>query len=181
MKRKSQIGYNCPCCGKNKILSEISITYKRVQKQQPNYQITDYQKMLRRFQYWACDNCITSGKALKPKREFNFPHVLSPLNYIDKELICKECQSPFVFSKEEQYHYMEELKFERFLPPHKCLKCRKTVRDKKYYNNRLMILLEKENWNEEELHELYDIYTEIGSREKANKFKNLLMKQNKKV
>jgi hypothetical protein len=61
---------------------------------------------------WACDKCLHANRAIKgtPGKQLycDFPPHFS---YFDKASICRDCKTEFIFSKEEQLHWYETLKF----------------------------------------------------------------------
>jgi uncharacterized Zn finger protein (UPF0148 family) len=51
--------------------------------------------------------------------------------YVDKQVQCALCSREFVFSKEEQRHWYEELQFAIYVRAVHCPECRAEVREKK--------------------------------------------------
>src|SRR5690349_12571086 len=61
---------------------------------------------------WACEDCLRSGRAIvaNPARQLYCDW--SPyLAYFDKSGVCTKCGSEFIFPKEEQRYWYEELGF----------------------------------------------------------------------
>jgi hypothetical protein len=78
---------------------------------------------------WACDQCISQGKAFRahPERQ-NFCDHLPYLAYFDTFIRCRDCASDFLFSSSEQRHWYEELRFLVQSRPIRCLDCRRRRR-----------------------------------------------------
>jgi hypothetical protein len=75
---------------------------------------------------------LSNGKAIlgKPGKQFytfRYPwDTATPyFAYFDKNFTCDNCRKPFVFSKEEQQHWYEKLKFVVYSVPKECKECRR--------------------------------------------------------
>ena len=130
------------------------------------------------FYQWACDDCIKNKQAIlaNPKKQyFTFKHPMDTgkpyLAYFDKSFTCKNCGAKFVFSKEEQKHWYEELSFVVYAKPNTCKECRKDERASKRLNQELSDLLrEGEPKEKSELLRIAEIYQEMGKIEKMKKY-----------
>lgn len=131
---------------------------------------------------WACDECFQTKKAIK-----SIPVVIEtsgypPLAYFDSPKECNTCKTDFIFSKEEQKFWYENLKFTIDSTAKNCVACREAIRKQKHNNLRLAELLKKDedSLSLSQLNELVNIYKEIGNEEKMNRYLNLI-KKNKTV
>lgn len=125
---------------------------------------------------WACDTCIEQKKAVKanPDKQTYCDH-LPILAYYDQKYNCKSCEVEFIFSKEEQKFWYEELNFWVQSKPKHCKECRKLKRKEKEYHKRINELKEKEtSLNAKELSELAVIYEYFGNEVKRNMYLNKL-------
>ncbi|GAA4275587.1 zinc-ribbon domain containing protein [Aquimarina mytili] len=129
---------------------------------------------------WACNQCVINKKALfadisKQQSSFEGPCMM----YVDINLNCKYCNVPFCFTAREQQYWYEELSLRLESKATRCSECRK----KKDVQKRLMKLLAKNTeFSAEELEELIECYTIIGSHKKIKEFKGRLrnIKNNKR-
>jgi len=184
MKRKTQKNKGkviCPCCK-----SLVSFDdYKTLKK---GYDVLvknkglhlDKLKKFAKHSHWACDTCIENKKAniANPLVQHYYGYYLPFFMYFDIEKNCESCSKDFIFSKEEQKHWYEVLKFYVFSVATRCKDCRKDRRAMIAQNNRLMELTALEDKTAEQLKELADIYHEIGSEEKSRMYANQLKKLN---
>lgn len=130
------------------------------------------------YYQWACDDCINDKRAIlaNPKNQyFTFKHPMDTGNpylaYFDKRFTCKSCKDDFVFSKEEQKYWYEELSFVVYSKPIACKTCRKDIRKSKNLNKELSELLRTGEPNEKsELIRISEIYQEMGKIEKMKKY-----------
>jgi hypothetical protein len=78
----------------------------------------------RRALYWACDDCIRAGRALRTEPyEQKWADCEPYLAYYDETRTCVDCGASFVFTKEEQRHWYEKLKFWVWSRPIRCDAC----------------------------------------------------------
>ncbi len=130
-------GIVCPCCGSVVTRSECSRTIGREIGSQHYKHVITEQDLLILDSLWACDNCLDSGKAIpgdgeKQRWADQWPY----LAYYDLHKKCKKCHKDFVFSKEEQKYWYEELKFWVQSKCLHCLDCRKKLRAEKPFQKK---------------------------------------------
>src|SRR5688572_16280721 len=128
----------CPCCHERRRYGEFQHLYLH------NYQfkrsgvasllegaINSYEDT-----YWACDICLDKKRAIPGKPELQnvigFVHPF--VAYYDRERKCVSCGVKFIFSKEEQQYWYEELKFITWSVPKNCPGCRKEQRKPRVRN-----------------------------------------------
>jgi len=133
-----------------------------------------------RFQ-WACDNCLNAKKALIAQPEAQLYCDFDPyLAYFDIDKTCETCNTPYVFTKEEQKHWYESLKFWVQSKPKNCLKCRGEIRESRKLNNELSELLkDKEKLTVRDMVRLSEIYDEIKKPDKSKYYDRLARKANR--
>ena len=133
---------------------------------------------------WACDHCLKAGRALlgNPAKQFytfRFPwDAASPyLAYIDQKRKCQKCATHFVFSKEEQQHWYETLRFVVYARPVNCAPCRKTLREARGLHKELSDLL-RDGRPEDgpTLERIADIYEVMGKVEKMKAYRTYARK-----
>ena len=129
----------CPCCGK-----EVRLSKQKAMGGEGSYRLAfeggeenpqavghialpgfcERVRPKRLRIYWACNGCIMSGRALQgnPKHQ-RYGCGLPYFAYFDDTRTCEECGSLFVFTKEEQKHWYEELKFWVLSRPKRCREC----------------------------------------------------------
>lgn len=76
--------------------------------------------------HWACEQCLSRRKAIlgNPIKQ-KFCDCYPYYAYADEERICEECRKTYMFDKEEQKHWYEELDFWVQSRPKKCKTCYK--------------------------------------------------------
>ena len=130
------------------------------------------------FYDWACDNCLDENRALpgdlqKQFYTFKYPwDVATPyFAYFDMYRKCRTCKDDFVFSKEEQKHWYEDLKFVVFSKPVNCKKYGTDIRAAKNLNTELSTLLkEGVPTDVDKLKRISEIYKEMGKTEKMKAY-----------
>ena len=101
--------------------------------------------------------------------------------YYDHHKVCEQCQTDFVFSKEEQQHWYEDLKFYLGSYPKHCTPCRKQLRDAKARNTELgELLARRDDLSAAELDRVSELYRMRDIVDKATHFKRLAEKLRKK-
>lgn len=158
----------CPCCRELKTASSLTNIIGRKFFFLTAETSVNFEMLQTGSSGWACDDCIKAGKALlaNPRKQ-QYCDQTPYLFYIDYEKECTTCHEKFIFKKEEQLYWYEELKFWVQSVPVNCLSCRKKVRHQK----ELSRLLEKETIKGyEELIKISDIYREIGNIPKATEY-----------
>jgi hypothetical protein len=115
--------------------------------------------------YWACDACIGAGKAIigLPEKQLfcDFPPHFA---YFDREKICRVCKEAFVFDKQEQQHWYEQL---RFWVQATRVYCRKCQADKKQRDSISQLLHEFDYQDTDRLKEIVSFYLEKKEYDKA--------------
>lgn len=140
MKRKKEL--MCPCCRSTVRERDISRALESVRKASgiiirydPNEKNLGL-VMLRGYQRWACDACLSSGKAIAgdPDQQPTgslMSHDTEYLAFWDSDWIdCRDCGEPFVFSKEEQLFYYQTLGKSREARAVRCQACREALKEK---------------------------------------------------
>ncbi len=138
--------------------------------------------------HWACDNCLSSGKALlaKPKKQYytfrtKGTAALPFLAYYDINYTCDRCNDDFSFSKKEQQHWYEELRFVVHSRPRQCMPCRQIIRQEKALNAELSQLLKSgEPQDISSLSRLIELYEILNKADKVAYYSTLLKKKQKK-
>jgi hypothetical protein len=127
---------------------------------------------------WACDNCIEINRAIEGQiEEQTFCDNPPFLAYVDKDKKCQTCGSDFIFSKEEQKYWYEELKFWVQSTPKNCTMCRKIIRDESRLKTKLSNLIKTlDEQSSEQLIEVSQLYFEIGRIEKGKHYATLANK-----
>ncbi|MTB49473.1 zinc-ribbon domain containing protein [Lewinella sp. W8] len=123
---------------------------------------------------WACDACLEAGNALigRPRKQrytFNPMDVNAPyLAYTDRHLPCDRCGEKFVFRKEEQRYWYEELNFVVMSYPKQCAPCRRTLREGRSLNTELsQLLADGEPQSVSDLRRVIEIYTLMEKPERV--------------
>lgn len=163
---------NCPCCKKVRGIKELSKVIAQViplmrEGDTPDYYIRGTQ--------WACDSCLSKGKANAANIHcHHLAHCGCPswiLAYVDQERSCTRCQNKFLFDKDEQRYWYEELNFYMASVPNECPPCRKAIRDELRGQRRLSGLLPRFRKGEVDfLETIVQIYLEMDKPESAHKF-----------
>ena len=140
------------------------------------------------FYQWACDTCLETKKALlgNPKKQYHtFTHPMNTANpnlaYINKTVQCDACQEDFLFSKEEQKYWYEDLQFVVYSKPKQCLTCRKKKQADKLINTELSDLLKDGEPTElKKLQRLVTIYELLEKHDKTKYYLSLIRKKKKR-
>lgn len=81
---------------------------------------------------WACDACLNGGQALRGDICQQTYGIWQPhLAYVDQHSVCRTCRKAFVFTKEEQKHWYEDLKFWVVSYAVRCCACRQALRERR--------------------------------------------------
>jgi hypothetical protein len=120
---------------------------------------------------WACRHCLDSGRAIlaDPAKQLycDWPPYLA---YFDTTHECADCHDDFVFSKEEQRFWYEELGFWVQSRPKQCSNCRRKRRMHSRANAQLQNARGTRQQRSRRLSEVAQLYLEVGSRRKAVEF-----------
>lgn len=164
--------FKCPCCAtvqqeeQMKRLMSFVTSYPY-----PNDLITAAKE--RRLQ-WACDACIERGKAIRADIKKHVPagySALPVLAYVDKEKVCATCEEAFVFTKEEQQFWYEEIQLTVYADAKNCAPCRKQRRKERSINTRRSEIKKNLDLNNfEQLEELIGTYIASGHTTKAKQY-----------
>ncbi|MEI6949841.1 zinc-ribbon domain containing protein [Paraflavisolibacter sp. H34] len=183
MPRKNETIVTCPCC--------LAPVYKRDLDRTLGRKVSTW-GMIRKIEFgdlaigeyqWACDGCLQSGRAIiadpDKQRYCDFDPCLA---YFDIRQVCPDCGEDFLFSKEEQKFWYEELRFWVQSKPKYCPDCRKMKRQQKNLNKELSdILSHKENLSIKDLERLSALYSAISRPDKAKHYQNLALKNKGKA
>jgi len=173
--KKKKASSKCHCCqkmvGENQMKKVASLFpfegAHRVQGKSNAASIMAFTELYK----WACDDCLETKRALlgNPKKQSTaFQH----LAHWDKSFTCRDCESSFVFSKEEQQHWYEELKFVVYSRPVRCPDCRKKKREEKNLNTELSELLKDGKPEDRKaLLRIAEIYETMGKPEKVKAYR----------
>ncbi|WP_299611175.1 zinc-ribbon domain containing protein [uncultured Aquimarina sp.] len=173
----------CPCCRKKRQLKEFEQLEKLNKQYVFDYLISVFESAKYGYLQWACDDCLKRGIAIngKPEKQnwggFTYPYFA----FYDQEKKCSTCEQDFIFTKQEQIYWYEQLKFIVWSKPKDCASCRKEKREPKSRNTKISNLvknLEKDNIDQVE--ELIDLYLDINKVEKAKYYLALIRKNLKK-
>lgn len=162
----------CPCCKTSRSLREVSMVLAKVA---PRVRDDEEPVDLLRGTEWGCDHCLSSGLAVMAKSDCHHlgrcgcPSWI--LSYYDQARKCARCSEPFVFTKEEQRYWYEELNFYMASVPNECAPCRRLIRQEHSGTRRLSVLIPRFKRGETELLEtICDIYIEMGKTDRAMQF-----------
>ncbi len=167
----------CPCCGETVGPDEVRHTLDREVQILGGWARPRMENLAGDYYHWACDACLDSGRALEANHD-NFDGVYGIyLAFYDIEKTCKSCHQKYIFTKEEQRHWFEELKFCHRAKSVRCIPCRKEIRHQNHLNKRLTEMVpRKKTLSPEEIKEVIDIYVELDKPEKTPYYVNILKK-----
>lgn len=172
----------CPGCKKDVPDTRLHRTLGRKVWFWGTIKTLDREDLVQKRVHWACDTCLHSGKALIGHPEAQLYCDFEPyLAYVSYEKECETCHQAFVFSKEEQQHWYETLRFWVQSKPKQCPSCRREVREEKKLNTELStLLMEKEKLTIQDMERLSEIYEEIQKPDKSKYYQSLVAKAKKK-
>lgn len=169
----------CPCCH----IARYPEQYQRLREfnEQHNYEhmVSVFDSAKQGFLHWACDKCLEDKKAIlgNPGIQnwggFTYPYFA----FYDRIKQCENCRKKFVFSKEEQQHWFQVLKFIAWSEAKNCKDCRRQLRDSRTRNTKISELIKdlgKNNIDQAEC--LIELYLEINNVEKAKFYFAILRK-----
>jgi Probable zinc-ribbon domain len=186
----------CPGCKKTKSQSETQQLEKKLNHYfETNPHLTEfiYQSNIdTAYEFytsssirWACDKCLTDGISIAAKVEEQTYCIWQPyMAYVDQKIICKTCNTNFIFSKEEQLFWYEKLKFWVESYAINCKKCRKVKRDRKNLISQAQkdiakFLPDFDKWNIEHLERVIHLYELTESKRVVQQYKIQLEKLKK--
>ena len=172
----------CPNCNEVRPDKSLSFLFKwRKQYSLPNMGIKEDYKVDKEEELrWACDICIKTKKVIlaqPDKQDYSYhPYFV----YLDINRICNSCNDPYVYTKEEQHFWYEELGKNYWSRANNCLKCRIERREKFSDNKKLSKLISNlDLTSEESLLEVIEFYYELGKIDKAKYYLSKLRKISK--
>jgi len=120
----------CPCCDTYRSLQDASALSALQQRFAQNGGRRDLVASARSRSFrWACDICLRSRRAVPGQPWLQVHCDWDPwAAFFDIHESCCECHADFVFTKEEQQYWYEELKFWVQSTPTRCKKCRRERR-----------------------------------------------------
>lgn len=173
----------CPACNIGRHTKEMTTSielFKLYHQQQfPNLDNTiNDQHFLNVDFEWACDDCLSSGKAVTAIPDKQVTSGFPNLAYSDSEYQCSTCEQPFLFKKEEKQLWYEQLQFSIHSIPDNCTDCRAVIRKKKVENKQLSALLKRPETELtiKELEQIISIYTAWEKPDRVAYFKAVLKK-----
>ncbi|PHN04574.1 zinc-ribbon domain containing protein [Flavilitoribacter nigricans] len=187
---------NCPCCQQQVSESDLRQTatlFPLMGRPAPGDRnnlapitkfIEDYNRYPTLYQ-WACDDCLRESLAIlaDPRRQlYNFWGVpgagIPYLAYFDEKRRCENCDRTYVFGKNEQLHWYEELQFIVHSRPKKCPECRKEDRRARNLNTELSELLrDGKPEDPDKLQRIAEIYKIIGKEDKEKAYSRAAAKR----
>lgn len=173
MKQINDISLRCPCCNEIRKYGNLGHLKKWHSQHQSPWILTPIESAEQGFLQWACDKCIEDNKAIvgRPDKQ-NVIGITHPyFVYYDQERTCSTCGINFIFSKEEQQYWYEELNFITWSEAKDCKDCRKAKREPKQRNTKISTLIKNlEPSDLNQIEELVGLYLEINKVEKAKYF-----------
>lgn len=182
----------CPCCKVAKKNHDLTYTLNKVESLFNDKtlwnefffggNISTAFRIFFGSQNWACDACIDKKEALlaNPKEQM-YCDYLPFLSYFDKKHNCITCSIEFVFSKEEQLYWYEELNFWVQSEAVNCKECRAKKRARKDRIKRaqgqlqtLLPKLDKANINQ--LTEIIEYYKLTESHRRVEEYEIILQR-----
>ena len=135
---------------------------------------------------WACDVCISTGKAIASEPWQQLTRSDYPFfAYFERSLKCADCGKDFLFSAQEQHYWYDILQFYIDSYPKQCAPCRHKRRVYKRHFHDLQRAIESLDPNSsEQLAQVAEGYLKIGSPQRALEFfrraRNKARKENEK-
>lgn len=181
--KNKKIEIICPNCKEERTEKSLSYLFKwRKQYNLPNlgvkenYEIDDEERLR-----WACDICIKSNKIILARPEIQDYSFHPYFVYLDIDRKCNTCNRDYIYTKEEQQFWYEELGKNYWSRANNCLECRLEKRDGNSENNRLSRLIANLDENSiESLKKVIETYLEMQKVDKAKFYMSKLRKLSKK-
>lgn len=169
----------CPCCN----ISRYPEQYQKLKEfnEQHSYEhmISVIDSAKQGFLHWACDKCLEDKRAILGSPDiqnwggFAYPYFA----FYDDVKQCKTCGNKFIFSKEEQQHWFQVLKFIVWSEARNCKDCRKQERDSRTRNSKISKLVKNLSKNNiDQAERLIELYLEINNVDKAKFYFAILRK-----
>ncbi len=186
MKRGKRKYAKCPSCKAEVHKTEMKVAISEMEKTErlqynhyKDLKIDTYNSFIDSNFDWACDVCLEDAKVIKANPSIqNYswnPHYA----YYDSQLKCKNCNSDFIFGKEEKKYWFESLKFWIDSVPIHCVNCRREIRQLKLENTMLSDILKKEETDIslDELNTVIEIYKNWEKEERVKYYQAILRKR----
>lgn len=169
----------CPCCEKSVAVSSAKKTIGRSYFSWGVHSLLEAKELQSGHFHWACDQCLTTGKALHAFPEKQLYCDYNPyFAYYDRSATCRSCNDKFVFTAGEQQFWYEKLGFWVQSVPVRCPECRKQLRRKKALNTELAELLKKKDEaGKGVLQRIAAIYRFMGNEAKSRQYERLAEKK----
>jgi hypothetical protein len=181
-------GASCPSCGKNRDvekqsdLRRVELAWfeqesRKFERGSPFYPLEDGMRRLARSVdrrwFWACDECIHSGRALPANIAKQNLGVGTPLAaYVDRPFRCDDCGRECVFSAQEQRHWFEKLGFLIWVSPKQCPECRRKRRmNKRTHASLAEALHGLDPHDAAQLEAVARLYDALGRSERATEYR----------
>jgi hypothetical protein len=164
----------CPCCGEIRNAGEIEIYINLAIATMGGDTDWHTRYAHSRRLSWACDACITSGRAIVGNPSLQKFGLGPPrYAYIDDERECRDCGNYFVFSAKEQQYWYEVLQLQGTAVH--CLPCRKMRQAHNAIQNELTRAIENlphglNTKDPDELAYISEVYLKAGRTTKALEF-----------
>ncbi|WP_345057612.1 zinc-ribbon domain containing protein [Hymenobacter glaciei] len=168
----------CPCCGEVRGPAEHQAFLKQVAKEVPEKTYITRRGILLGNVYWcdarkglvdwACDECLQNGRALsaQPVKQL-FCDIAPHFAYFDKAGVCRECGVAFTFSKGEQQHWYEHLRFWVQAEKVRCEACQQHKKRRDHFSQ---LMAANDYSNQEAVQEIIAYYLEEKEFNKAKQF-----------
>lgn len=178
-RRRAPERVNCPCCSEGRDVSARSALLRaegelRRFGRLPWWSKPGWTVELAKpgLLIWACDACLTSGRALNANAALqNFCCDAPRLAYFDRPKTCRTCGNAFLFAKEQQQRWYEEYKFPVSSEPVDCPACRRKKRRARAANDELARRLHRlDPADSEQLVRLAELFLVVGSVRKASEY-----------
>lgn len=168
----------CPCCGEMRGPEEQQVFLRQLEVEVPATTYITLSGVLLGNYYWhnakkgevdwACDECLDACRAIKgqPVKQL-FCDFTPHFAYFDKTGTCRDCGIEFAFSKAEQLHWYEQLRFWVQAQKVRCESCQQLKKQRDYFSQ----LMAANNYTDHEaLREIIAYYLKDKAYAKAKKF-----------
>jgi len=173
----------CPCCREIKKISHCKHLQKwrkqhenlKLHSSLDSYLDEDQEEWIR----WSCDKCLVDGKSImaNPEKQNYTGFVFPYLVYFDIERICKACKSEYIYTKEEQRFWYEDISGFVWSRASKCIDCRKLDQSYRRINTKLSYLINcLDESDKDSLIEIIELYLKLEKTEKAKFYFSKLKK-----
>ena len=160
----------CPCCNISRHPEQYQKLKEFNEQHKYEHMISVIDSAKEGFLHWACDKCLEDKKALLGKPDiqnwggFAYPYFA----FYDIAKQCETCGKKFIFSKEEQQHWFEVLKFIVWSDAKNCKDCRKQLKVTRTRNTKISELVKNLSKNNiDQAENLIELYLEIDKVDKA--------------